>query len=122
MTNKKITKRERFEEMVAYFKGIGREDLADFCSHEIELLVKKNAGKSKVSTAEQEKRDAIADAVIDILTNADEPMPNADICKAMPDGIGTLNTQKLTPILVKLVEGGAIEVATVKGRKVFSIA
>lgn len=121
MTNKKITKKERFEEMVAYFKGIGREDLADFCSHEIDLLVKKNAGKSKVSAAEQEKREAIADAVIAILTNADAPMPNADICKAMPDSIGTLNTQKLTPILAKLVEGGAIEVATVKGRKVFHI-
>lgn len=122
MSIKKITKKDRYTEMIAMFEDLGRTDLAEFCSHELELLAKKNAGKSKVSEAEQAKRDALADAVVSILENSVEPMPNAEICKAMPSKFGTVNTQKLTHILGKLVEDGAITVATVKGRKVFSIA
>ena len=122
MKEMKITKKMRFEEMVKIFEGMGRTDLVEFANHEIELLAKKNGGKSKVSEAEQEKRNALAEAVIGILTNSENPLPNAEICKAMPSEFGTVNTQKLTSILTKLVEGGSINVETVKGRKVFSIA
>ena len=120
--SKKITKRDRYAEMREIFKGIGREDLVGFVDHEVELLDKKNAGKSKVSQAEQEKRDALADAVLTILENTAEPIPNAEICKAMPSDFGIVNTQKLTPILAKLVESEAIAVKTVKGRKVYALA
>ena len=122
MTNKKITKKDRYTEMVSIFTDMGRADLADFANHELELLAKKNAGNSKVSKAEQEKRDNLANAVVEILANADEPMANAEICKAMPNDFGTVNTQKLTPILTKMVENGKISVEVVKGRKMFSIA
>jgi len=119
---KKITKKDRYTEMTAIFEGMGRADLAKFCTHELELLAKKNAGKSKVSEKEQAVRDAIADAVVVILENSVEPIPNAEICKAMPNEFGIVNTQKLTPILAKLVDGEVIAVKTVKGRKVYSLA
>lgn len=122
MSNKKITKRERFEEMVKIFTEMDRPDLVEFAEHEMELLAKKNAGKSKVSEKEQEKRDALAEAVVTILENSAEPLPNAEICKAMPSEFGTVNTQKLTHILAKLVENETITAKVVKGRKVFSIA
>lgn len=122
MTTKKITKKDRYTEMVAMLTEMGRKDLAEFCTHEMELLAKKNAGKSKVSEAEQAKRNAIAEAVETILANAVEPMANAEICKAMPSELGTINTQKLTPILAKLVEAGMVEVSVVKGRKLFTLA
>ncbi len=115
MTNKKITKKDRYTEMVAMFTEMGRDDLAKFCTHEMELLAKKNAGKSKVSEAEQAKRNAIAEAVETILANA-------EICKAMPSELGTINTQKLTPILAKLVEAEVVAVSVVKGRKLFTLA
>ena len=121
MKEMKITKKMRFEEMVKIFEDMGRTDLVEFANHEIELLAKKNGGKSKVSQAEQEKRNALAEAVIGVLANSEKPLPNAEICKAMPNEFGTVNTQKLTPILTKLVEGGSINVETVKGRKVFSL-
>ena len=122
MSNKKITKRDRYTEMVAIFEGMGREDLVKFAQHEMELLEKKNTGKSKVTKAEQEKRDALADAVLTILENSAEPIPNAEICKAMPSEFGVVSTQKLTPILAKLVEGETVTVKTVKGRKVYALA
>lgn len=119
---KKITKKDRYTEMTAIFEEMGRKDLAEFCGHEIELLAKKNAGKSKVSVAEQEKRNALADAVLAILSNETAPIPNAEICKAMPSEFGTVSTQKLTPILTKMVEGGILTAAKVKGRTVYSVA
>ena len=122
MSNKKITKRDRYTEMVAIFEGMGRADLVEFAKHEMELLEKKNAGKSKVTKAEQEKRDALADAVLTILENSAEPIPNADIGKAMPSEFGTVSPQKLTPILVKLVKDEVIAVKIVKGRKVYTLA
>jgi uncharacterized protein YqeY len=121
MTNKKITKKDRFNEMIAIFDEMGRADLADFAKHELELLAKKNAGKSKVSQAEQEKRDNLANAVIEILTENGKPMANADIGKAMPDEFGVVSTQKLTPILAKLVENGMLIAEKVKGRTFYSV-
>ena len=41
MSNKKITKKDRYTEMVAMFTEMGRADLADFAKHELELLEKK---------------------------------------------------------------------------------
>ena len=122
MTNKKITKKDRYNEMVAIFDEMGRADLADFAKHELELLVKKNAGKSKVSQAEQEKRDNLANAVVDILENSATAMPNAEIAKAMPTDFGTVSTQKLTPILSKMVENGVLKAEKVKGRVHYSLA
>ena len=118
----KITKKDRYTEMSVLFTEMGRKDLAEFCDHEIELLAKKNASKSKVSTAEQTVRDAIATAAISILENSAEPLPCADIVKAMPNEVACNSTQKLTPILAKLIESGAITTAKVKGRTVYSIA
>ena len=122
MTKTKITKRDRYAEMRGIFEEMGRTDLVDFCDHETALLEKKNASKSKVSTAEQAARDAIASAAITILENSAEPLPCADIVKAMPNDVACNSTQKLTPILAKLVESGAITTAKVKGRTVYSIA
>lgn len=122
MNEKKITKRDRYTEMKVIFEGMDRTDLVEFCEHELELLAKKNASKSKVSVAEQEKRNALADAVLAILSNETAPIPNAEICKAMPSEFGTVSTQKLTPILTKMVEGGILTAAKVKGRTVYSVA
>ena len=122
MSMKKITKKDRYTEMVAMFTEMGRADLADFAKHELELLAKKNAGKSKVSQAEQEKRDSLANAIVEILENSTTAMPNAEIAKAMPSDFGTVSTQKLTPILSKMVENGVLKAEKVKGRVHYSLA
>jgi hypothetical protein len=120
--SKKITKRDRYAEMREILKDIGREDLVGFIDHEVELLDKKNAGKSKVSQAEQEKRTAIAEAVLGILADEGNPIPNKEIAKAMPSEFGVITTQKLTPILTKLVGEGVITKAVVKGQSVYALA
>ena len=122
MANKKITKRDRYTEMAKMFEEMGRADLVDFVNHEIELLDKKNAGKAKISEAEQAKRNALAEAVVSILANEADPIPKAEIAKAMPADFGTVSTQKLTPILTKLVGEGTLTAEKVKGRTVYALA
>ena len=119
---KKLTKREKYGMLAEIAEVKANPILAEFVAHELELLAKKNAGKSKVSQAEQEKRDSLANAVVDILENSATAMPNAEIAKAMPTDFGTVSTQKLTPILSKMVENGVLKAEKVKGRVHYSLA
>ena len=63
-----------------------------------------------------------AEAVLGILANEVNPIPNKEIAKAMPSEFGVITTQKLTPILTKLVGEGAITKAVVKGQSVYALA
>ena len=70
MAEKKITKRERFEQI----KGLiaDHPDLVEFVDHEIELLSRK-ASKSATATPAQKDAIAIAEIVKDILAEATDP-------------------------------------------------
>ena len=118
--SKKITKREMFEMLKEKYPLTEAE--IKFVDHEIELLEKKNSGKSKVSKAEQEKRDTLASAIVEVLTDAEAPIPNKAIVKELLEVGLDCSTQKLTPILTKLVGEGVISCEKVKGVNVYSIA
>ena len=69
MTEKKITKKENFIEIVNVLEEIGREDLAKVIKHEIELLDNK-AAKAKATAAKKKTEgDALRDAVQAVLTD-----------------------------------------------------
>ena len=65
---KKVTKRENFEAIIAVLNEAGREDLAAVVAHEIELLDNK-AAKAKAKAAEKKTEgDALTAAVEAVLT------------------------------------------------------
>lgn len=65
---KKVTKRENFEAIIAVLNEAGREDLAKVVAHEIELLDNK-AAKAKAKAAEKKTEgDALTAAVEAVLT------------------------------------------------------
>jgi hypothetical protein len=66
---KKVTKRENFEAIIAVLNDAGREDLAAVVAHEIELLDNK-AAKAKAKAAEKKTEgDALRNAVQAVLTD-----------------------------------------------------
>ena len=69
MAEKKITKRERFEEIKAIVKD--NPDLVAFIDHEIELLSRK-ASKSAKLTPAQEDAIKVADIIRDILSECED--------------------------------------------------
>lgn len=66
---KKVTKRENFEAIIAVLNEAGREDLAKVVAHEIELLDNK-AAKAKAKAVEKKTEgDALRNAVQAVLTD-----------------------------------------------------
>ena len=61
---KKITKREKFEMLLAMESVKGNEMLVEFIEHEIELLAKKN-GSEKKPTAQQTANAEIQKAILE---------------------------------------------------------
>lgn len=108
-TEKKITKRDRFVEIIEILEDAERTDLIDVMKHEIELLDKK-AESAKASAAKRKaSHDALADAVLAALT--DEPTLIADVAAKVEGEDVTI--AKVTYRLGKLVESGAAVKTTI---------
>ena len=63
MTNKKITKREKFEMLKALSEVKANPMLTEFIDHELELLAKKNASEKK-PTAQQVANESLKQTII----------------------------------------------------------
>lgn len=68
MTQKKITKAQKFEMLLAIAEVKNNEMLSEFINHELELLAKKNSAEKK-PTAQQTANKAIVDAIVDGMEN-----------------------------------------------------
>lgn len=102
---KKVTKRENFEAIIAVLNDAGREDLAAVVAHEIELLDNK-AAKAKAKAAEKKTEgDALTAAVAATLT--DEFCTIADIT-AKVEFEGEVSTAKVQYRLNQLVNNGKV--------------
>ena len=100
---KKVTKRENFEAIIAVLNDAGREDLAKVVAHEIELLDNK-AAKAKAKAAEKKTEgDALTVAVAAVLT--DEFCTIADVT-AKVEFDGEVSTAKVQYRLNQLVNNG----------------
>lgn len=101
-TEKKITKRDRFEEIKALLAD--NADIVEFCDNEIALLDGK-AEKAKARNAKKKAEgDALQDAVLAVIT--DELQTIADIT-AQVEG-DDVTKAKVQARLTKLVNAGVI--------------
>ena len=102
----KVTKKERFEEMVKLFGEMGRNDLVEFAQHEIELLEKK--ASSKGQTATQKANEEIKAKIIEYLVaNATEKYTITDLTKNVEELEG-LSNQKVSALCKQLVDSNTI--------------
>ena len=112
MTEKKITKKENFIEIVNVLEEIGREDLAKVIKHEIELLDAKSS-KAKARAAEKKaENDALTDIIISVLGEEFETIP------AITDKVieldETATVSKVQYRLVQLVKSEVAESSEIK--------
>ena len=110
---KKITLKERFEEMANIFAEMGREDLKDFCLDRIEKIENKKATKKDNS----EVNGKIAEVLIGALREMDEPVTMSNLVKVpevakftYEDGKETKNitSQKALSVLGEYIANGTI--------------
>ena len=129
---KKLTKRDYFE----MIKGIceGRQDLIDFCNHELELLAKKNSKGGTTKT--QAENVKIAEMLVNELEKIGVPSTITDLMnqsetiknytyKTKIDGEEKdirLTNQKISAIFKQLVDNGTLAKTTEKKKSYFSVA
>lgn len=115
MSNKKITKRERFESLLKIPAVSADPGLVDFINHELELLAKKNSADKK-PTAQQTANEGIKSAIIEAmepnrLYTVTELQKSVEAC-------ADLSNQRVSALLRQLKDEGAV-VRTEDKRKAY---
>lgn len=119
MTNKKITKREKFEMLKEIAEVKANPMLTEFIDHELELLVKKNASDKK-PTAQQIANDSLKEVILEMLSNGGL-MTVTEIQKSTPE-LSDLSNQRISALTRQLVLDGKVERIEDKRKAYFKIA
>lgn len=114
MAEKKITKRQMFERIIA--KNEGDTEIVEFCKAQIELLDRK---ASKVDTKKTAEHEAICGVIKSVLYKAGKPQTCSEIMKAVNAETGEEYTlPKISAMLSKMGDKGTGEVVKTSEKKV----
>ena len=119
MTNKKMTKREKFEMLKAIKAVSDNPILVEFIDHELELLSKKNASEKK-PTAQQVLNEGIKQIIVDVLTENGGLMTVTDIQKSHAE-LADMSNQRLSALLRQLKEDKVVDRVEDKRKAYFTI-
>lgn len=116
MENKKLTKRDYFNEL----KGIvaDKAELVAFIDHELELLDKKASKSSQTKT--QKENEGIKDLILEGLKELNRPSTITDLQSV--ETLKEFSNQKLSALVKQLVESGSVTKSTDKKKSYFAIA
>jgi hypothetical protein len=126
MASTKITKSQRFEDIVSLLHGEAVkygttiEDADAFIAHEVELLTRKNSAERK-ETDTQRANAKYRDLIVEYLAVAESAKTCTEIAKGISE-LSDFNNQKVASLMRQLVEAGKVTKATVKGKSLFSLA
>ena len=116
-TEKKITKRDRFNELLGIPAVAENEGLVEFIEHEIELLDKKNTAERK-PTAKQVENAGFKSDIVGWMEQGQQYVV-ADIVKGVPSIVAAgISANRVTAMMTQLVNDGSV-VKTVDKRKSF---
>ena len=116
---KKITKVDRFNQLMALDEVKANADLMAFCEHEIDLLQKKSS--SKKPTKAQEENEVLKGKIVEVLGTFENGATVSEILGASEDFSGMSN-QKISALVRQLVLDGTVVKTTDKKKSIFSVA
>ena len=99
MTNKKLTKKDHFNALLALAEAQDNQTLVDFINHELELLTKKNSTERK-PTAAQKENEGIKAVILAALTTT--PTSISDLQKK-DAALAEISNQKISALLRQLI-------------------
>ena len=120
MTNKKVTKREKFEMLKALSEVKANPMLTEFIDHELELLAKKNASEKK-PTAQQVANEGLKDVILEVLKSNGGLMTITDIQKSAEE-LADLSNQRISALVRQMVDAGEVIRTEDKRKAYFSKA
>ena len=112
---KKLTKREKFEMVLAVPAIAENEVLREFIEHEMNLLLKKNSGEKK-PTATQVANEGLKASILEGM-ESNRVYTIGEIIKEVP-ACAELSTSKVSALVRQLMDSGAI-VRTEDKRKAY---
>lgn len=119
MTEKKLTKIEKFEMLLNYDGAVAENPLfVELIEHEIELIRKKNSYKSVSKKKIAENEELIKEIESVFLDNPVMLMTCSDVVRYLNF---KYSTQKLSPQLKKMVENGILKETIDKRVKHFQL-
>lgn len=116
---KKITKVDRFNQLMALDAVKANADLMAFCEHEIELLQKKSA--SKKPSKKNEENEVLKAKIVEVLGTFENGATVSEILATGGDFTGMSN-QKISALVRQLVLDGTVVKTTDKKKSIFSVA
>ena len=120
-SNRKPTKRDRFNALLAIPAVAKDAELIEFINHEIELLDKKNTAERKPTAKQVEN----AGFKTDILAwmEPDTKYLSADVAKGVPSIIAAgISPNRVTAMLTQLVNDGSVIRTEDKRKSYYSLA
>ena len=119
MTNKKITKRDRFNALLSIPAVQADPDMVAFIEHELELLAKKNSADKK-PTAQQVANDGIKTAILEAME--DNRLYTITEIQKSVDECAELSNQRVSALMRQLKDAGLVVRTEDKRKAYFSKA
>ena len=116
MANKKMTKREMFEQIKANYPLTEAEKA--FVDHELELLAKKNASEKK-PTAQQTANEGVKQAILNGM-EVNRLYTITELIKEIPE-CAEMTNQRVSALVRQLVDSGAVKRTEDKRKAYFSL-
>ena len=123
MSNTRITKKDRFNQLLNIEAVKNNADLVAFINHEVELLERKNASASNGTRKPTKTQIANEGIKADIVAQMSEGKSYliSDMIKAFPS-ISEYPSQKIVALVRQLVSEGKVTREVVKGKAYFTLA
>jgi DNA-binding HxlR family transcriptional regulator len=115
-----MTKREKYERLLAMKEVANDKISVEFIEHELELLAKKNSADKK-PTAVQIANEGIKSVILGTLTENGKMMTISEMQKANAE-LGELSNQRISALVRQLKEDGVVVRKEEKGKAYFSLA
>ena len=118
-TEKKITKREKFEMLLALSEVQTNPILTEFIERELELLAKKNSAEKK-PTAQQTENAGIKEVIIEALTDEENGLTISAMQKKNAE-LGEYSNQKISALVRQMILDGIVVKTEEKGKAYFRL-
>ena len=98
---KRITKRDNYNAILAIVSELGREDLVNFVNHELELLDRR--ANSNTLTKTQKANLETIEVIYNAVSELAKPVTISELQEAKAE-LAELSNQKISALLKKLVD------------------
>lgn len=109
-----ITKKQALEQIMTFEDVRGNAEIMEVLAKMLEQLEKPRKENPKKAA----ERDELTEKVLAVLASQNKPCSIKEL-REMENGLGEFSSQKLSPVLKRLVDAGRVEKATEKRVSMF---